>query len=177
MNIGIFGSAFNPPSLGHADAFEQALDTFDEIWLVPSRAHATKGKITCINTRLKMIEAFLADLQSKDARFNKVRLVDAEDEITSNQGSVYTYQLLDHLASRHKDETFAFLCGEDNYDNFHEFKNADYIQSKWQLFKLLERTTIRSSVIRQRIADGEEVGTLTTKGVIKLITEKKLYNH
>ena len=42
MNVAIFGSAFDPPTLGHADAVQFLLETkkFDQVWLVPSFRHA-----------------------------------------------------------------------------------------------------------------------------------------
>ena len=36
LKIAVFGSAFNPPHMGHADVVTQALAHFDRVILVPN---------------------------------------------------------------------------------------------------------------------------------------------
>ena len=57
--IGVFGSAFDPPTLGHQDVLQQAAGHFDRILLVPSASHAFNKKSQPFVTRLALLEVFV----------------------------------------------------------------------------------------------------------------------
>ena len=59
--IAIFGSAFNPPSLGHKSVIE-SLSHFDLVLLEPSIAHAWGKNMLDYPTRCKMVDAFIKDM-------------------------------------------------------------------------------------------------------------------
>ncbi len=61
--IAVFGSAFNPPSLGHKSVIE-SLSHFDLILLVPSISHAWGKQMLSYEIRCELIDAFIHDLQS-----------------------------------------------------------------------------------------------------------------
>ncbi|WP_181318353.1 adenylyltransferase/cytidyltransferase family protein [Photobacterium kishitanii] len=170
-SIAIFGSAFNPPTLGHADAISQVCEHFDEVWLIPSRAHATKTTMLDIDSRMAMILLFIDDLRS--AKINNLKLHDAESGI--NEKPIYTYKLLEHLSNKYKDCDFTFLCGEDNFKNFSSFKKSSYIESNWEIKELLERNDIRSTLVRANCKANTSIEKLVTKSVERYISHHGLY--
>lgn len=61
--IGILGSAFNPPTLGHLDVLEQARQQFDLILLVPSAAHAFSKPMLSFHHRVAMCQQLVHSVQ------------------------------------------------------------------------------------------------------------------
>ena len=58
MKIAVFGSAFNPPSLGHKSVIER-LSHFDKVLLVPSLSHAWGKEMLPFDTRIDMVLTFI----------------------------------------------------------------------------------------------------------------------
>ncbi|MCV5855789.1 hypothetical protein OFN53_34760, partial [Escherichia coli] len=73
--IAIFGSAFNPPSLGHKSVIE-SLSHFDLVLLEPSIAHAWGKNMLDYPTRCKMVDVFI-----KDMGLSNVQRSDAEQAL------------------------------------------------------------------------------------------------
>ena len=67
MNIAIFGSAFNPPTLGHADAIAWLTESgqFDQIWLVPAFKHAFAKDMLDYRKRIALLAKFVTDLANQ----------------------------------------------------------------------------------------------------------------
>ena len=70
--IAVVGSAYNPPTLGHADVIEQALGQADAVWLVPAYHHAWGKAMAPYDQRCAMAEALLADLAEPRVRLMAV---------------------------------------------------------------------------------------------------------
>ena len=56
--IAVFGSAFNPPSLGHKSVID-SLSHFDLVLLVPSISHAWGKQMLSYEIRCELIDAFI----------------------------------------------------------------------------------------------------------------------
>lgn len=171
MKIGIFGSAFNPPTLGHYNAICQSLLVCDKVLLVPSFKHAFNKEMLSFDIRCKMTQSFIDDLF-----INKnVQLSTVEKDIGIIDEPIYTYNLLDYFSEKDSDNEYIFLCGEDNFYNFDKFKNYEYILSKWKVHCLKENSKIRSTLIRNNLINNISINNLTSKTVIKIIEENNLY--
>jgi nicotinate-nucleotide adenylyltransferase len=105
--IGVLGSAFNPPHLGHLALAQEALWQLrlDEVILVPT-GHAPHKRI--------------ADDPGREARMEMTRLAAAEDERFSvsaleveREGPSYTYETLEALAEKRADRELVFVMGAD----------------------------------------------------------------
>jgi nicotinate-nucleotide adenylyltransferase len=105
--IGVLGSAFNPPHLGHLALAQEALWQLglDEVILVPT-GHAPHKRI--------------ADDPGRAARMEMTRLAAAEDERFSvsaleveREGPSYTYETLEALAEARADRELVFVMGAD----------------------------------------------------------------
>jgi nicotinate-nucleotide adenylyltransferase len=105
--IGVLGSAFNPPHLGHLALAQEALWQLGlgEVVLVPT-GHAPHKRI--------------ADDPGREARMEMTRLAAAEDDRFSvsaleveREGASYTYETLEALAEERADRELVFVMGAD----------------------------------------------------------------
>jgi nicotinate-nucleotide adenylyltransferase len=105
--IGVLGSAFNPPHLGHLALAQEALFQLDldEVVLVPT-GHAPHKRI--------------AEDPGREARMEMTRLAAADDDRFSvsaleveREGPSYTYETLEALAEERADTELVFVMGAD----------------------------------------------------------------
>jgi nicotinate-nucleotide adenylyltransferase len=105
--IGVLGSAFNPPHLGHLALAQEALWQLglEEVVLVPT-GHAPHKRI--------------ADDPGREARMEMTRLAAADDSRFSvsaleveREGPSYTYETLEALAEERPDRKLVFVMGAD----------------------------------------------------------------
>lgn len=105
--IGVLGSAFNPPHLGHLALAQEALWQLGlaEVILVPT-GNAPHKRI--------------ADDPGREARMEMTRLATADDDRFSvsslevdREGPSYTYETLEALAKEQADRKLVFVMGAD----------------------------------------------------------------
>lgn len=160
--IGVFGSAFNPPTLGHLDVLKQASSEFDLILLVPSVSHAFTKKMLPFDVRIELLEIFAANVYIPECKLEVCKLeVDMLQQFPNKP--VYTYDLLEALEEHYKGKAqLGFIRGPDNADpqTWQRFYKAEEIGQRWTLFTAEERVQVRSTLIRERIqtlsASGKE---------------------
>ena len=157
MKIGIFGSAFNPPTLGHADGVIQLADLFDEVWLVPSYAHAFGKQMVDFDKRCLMVDAFCEEMNAQSVATKGCYI---EKEIVEPGKPVYSFDLLSALSERYQEHEFYLAIGIDNADGFDAFYKADEIKARWGIVVAQERKPIRSTLVRERIKAGQGIQDL-----------------
>ncbi|WP_176428628.1 nicotinate-nicotinamide nucleotide adenylyltransferase [Vibrio sp. V09_P4A23P171] len=167
--IAVFGSAFNPPSLGHKSVIE-SLSHFDLILLVPSISHAWGKQMLSYEIRCELIDAFIHDLQS-----DKIQRSIVEEELQQPGQSVTTHAVLSLLQKQLPDADITFVMGPDNLFNFAKFYKAQDILQRWSVMACPEKVAIRSTDIRQRLAENLDITDLTTISVRKILQQRKLY--
>lgn len=153
--IAIFGSAFNPPTLGHLSLLEK-LSHFDLVLLVPSFSHAWGKKMADFDLRCYWIELFI-----KDAKLANLSLCTDEKHIFSGD-AVTTWALLSHLENQYSNADLSFVIGPDNLINFNKYYRAKDILSKWNILSLPETVNIRSTHIRAALENNQSIEKLTT---------------
>lgn len=167
--IAVFGSAFNPPSLGHKSVID-SLDHFDRILLVPSISHAWGKKMLDYDIRCQLIEAFINDIGS-----SKVELCKIEQELVTPGNSVTTYAVLTKVEEIFPHADITFVIGPDNLLNFDKFYKSSEILQRWSIMVCPERIPVRSTEIRRRLSDNSEISGLTTPSVEGLLKRLKVY--
>ncbi len=174
MRLALFGSAFNPPTLGHADAIAYLLacqPAFDQILLLPSFAHAFGKEMLDYNHRLAMLELFIRDLANE-----KVKILAIEHQLQQPGKAVYTYDVLAYLqAEVYPDDELVFCMGPDNQANWHKFYRSDEIDQNWQKLVVPERIQVRSSLVREMVKNGSDTRDMLTPGVHSYIQKHSLY--
>ena len=169
MKIAVFGSAFNPPSLGHKSVIER-LGHFDNVLLVPSISHAWGKSMLPYEIRLEMIAAFIADLNLENVELSTV-----EKEIYIPEQSVTTFSLLNSLQKKNPNADITFIIGPDNLMNFAKFYKSDEIVQRWGVMACPETLPVRSTDIRNTRLSGGDISDLTTASVQRYIVERHLY--
>lgn len=168
--IAVFGSAFNPPTLGHKSVIE-SLDHFDRILLVPSIAHAWGKAMLDYSLRCRLLEAFIGDLA-----LPRVELAAVEPQILLPEQSVTTYSLLNFLQQQWPEAQLTFVIGPDNLFQFAKFYQAQEILQRWSVMACPEKIKVRSTDIRQCLQEKKEISTLTTPAVAALLKQLNGYS-
>jgi nicotinate-nucleotide adenylyltransferase len=155
--IGVLGSAFNPPHLGHLALAQEALWQLDldEVVLMPTgeaphkRIHDDPGR----ELRLAMTRLAAAD----DHRFS-VSTLEVERD-----GPSYTFETLELLADEKREPDLVFVMGAD---------------AAVGLATMLEMPQfgVSSSSVRERAAAGRPLRYLVPETVARFIEEKGIYS-
>ena len=98
---------------------------------------------------------------SNSSKLNYVTL----KETTKTDGAVTTWQVLNHLQSKHPNAHLTFVIGPDNLLNFHKFHQSDAILKRWDVLSCAETVSIRSTQIREKLSRGEDISHLTTQSL------------
>ena len=146
--IGVFGSAFDPPTLGHLDVIKQAETKCCLILLVPCIRHPFAKKTLSFESRLKLLHAFVADISIS----TKVEISEVEKELCVQKPGayVYTYDVMHFLEKIFTVPPLMFIRGPDNAlkERWRLFYRYQHIEQRWALFTASERVDIRSSSVR-----------------------------
>ncbi|WP_299013301.1 nicotinate-nicotinamide nucleotide adenylyltransferase [uncultured Photobacterium sp.] len=169
-SIAVFGSAFNPPSLGHKSVLER-LWHFDRVLLLPSYAHAWGKAMIDYDARCELVEAFIDDLALPNLELSRL-----EKEMAVGDESITTFAVLTELQTRMPEAELTFVVGPDNFLSFSKFYKSDEILSKWQILACPETVKIRSTIIRDNIVKSRSISHLTTKKVARMLTDKAHYS-
>ena len=167
--IAVFGSAFNPPSLGHKSVIE-SLVHFDRILLVPSIAHAWGKTMLDYDIRCQLVEVFINDLAIEQVELSLV-----EQSLYTPGESVTTYAVLKKLQESHPTADITFVIGPDNFFKFSSFYKSDEITERWSVMACPEKVKVRSTDIRNAIINGDDFANLSTKSVTNILQDGGLY--
>jgi nicotinate-nucleotide adenylyltransferase len=195
--IGVLGSAFNPPHLGHLALAQEALWQLDldEVLLVPTgeaphkRIHDDPGR----ELRLAMTRLAAAD----DPRFTVSTLE------VGREGPSYTYETLELLAREREEPDLVFVMGADAAVGFESWREPRRVVQLARLAvarrsgiseadvgavmrgvsaegkaTMLEMPQfgVSSSAVRERAAAGRPLRYLVPEAVARFIEEKGIYS-
>ena len=119
--IGVLGSAFNPPHLGHLALAQEAAWQLDlsEVILVPTGQAPHKR---------------IADDPGREVRMEMTRLAAADDDRFSvsaleveRDGPSYTYETLEALAQERGDRELVFVMGADAAVGLESWRNPERV--------------------------------------------------
>ncbi|HEY3435170.1 MAG TPA: nicotinate-nucleotide adenylyltransferase [Solirubrobacterales bacterium] len=194
--IGVLGSAFNPPHLGHLALAQEALWQLglDEVVFVPTGQAPHKR---------------IAEEPGREARMEMTRLAAAEDSRFSvsaleveREGPSYTYETLEALAEDRADTQLVFVMGADAAVGLESWRNPGRVVelaslavarragvSETDVAAVLhslgadERATmlempqfgVSSSAVRERAKQGRPLRYLVPDAVASFIDEKGIY--
>lgn len=194
--IGILGSAFNPPHLGHLALAQEALWQLglDEVILVPTGQAPHKRIADDPGRELRLTMTRLA--ATDDGRFT-VSPLEVERE-----GPSYTYETLELLAEQRGDTELVFVMGADAAVGLESWREPERVVELARLavarragvsdaevaatmrsLGAAERCTmlempqfgVSSSAVRERAAAGRPLRYLVPEPVARFIEEKGIY--
>lgn len=194
IRTGIFGGSFNPIHTGHLALAKAVLEQcrLDEVWLMVSPQNPLKqGSTDLLDDRLRLLMARAA-LHGEES----VRASDYEMHLPKPS---YTWNTLQKLKTDYADCQFVLLMGGDNWLLFHRWYRAEdilrefhivvYPRSKGEFDACLplephqekamesdsvvivdaELLPVSSTMIRQRVRNGESIAGLVPKSIETLI--------
>ncbi len=195
--IGVLGSAFNPPHLGHLALAQEALWQLGlgEVVLVPTGEAPHKRILDDPGRELRLTMTRLA--AADDSRFAVSSLeVDRE-------GPSYTYETLELLAGERPDTELVFVIGADAAVGLESWRRPERVVELARLAvarragvsdadvgaamrslgaagraTMLEMPQfgVSSSAVRERAAAGRPLRYLTPEAVARFIEEKEIYS-
>jgi nicotinate-nucleotide adenylyltransferase len=123
MNIAILGGSFDPPHRGHAIVARRLLklNNFDEVWFMPLFAHPFSKNLSHSSKRLEMTKL----LESGNIKVS-------DFEIRKKTIS-YTIDTLRFLSKNNSQNTFYWVIGTDQVDDFTKWKKWKEIINNFRL--------------------------------------------
>ncbi len=164
-NIAVFGSAFNPPTLGHASVL-QRLVHFDLVLLVPSFAHAWGKTMAPFESRCQWLQLFVDELGLRNLQICQI-----ESQLAETRDTVTTFELLKALSAQYPNDSLTFVMGPDNLLNFNKFSNYQNILNQWNVLTCPQTHNIRSTQIREALKMGKSIDYLTTPRLSQRLQE------
>ncbi len=195
--IGVLGSAFNPPHLGHLALAQEALWQLglSEVILVPTGQAPHKRIVDDPGRELRMAMTRLA--AADDQRFSVSSLeVDRE-------GPSYTYETLEMLAAERGETDLVFVMGADAAVGLESWRESERVVARARLAvarragisdaevaavlrslgaegraTMLEMPQfgVSSSAVRERARTGRPLRYLVPEAVARFIEERGLYS-
>ena len=194
--IGILGSAFNPPHLGHLALAQEALWQLglSEVTLMPTGEAPHKRIVDDPGRELRLAMTRLA--AADDPRFSVSTLE------TERAGPSYTYETLERLGSEKGDRELVFVMGADAAVGLESWREPERVVELARLAvarrsgvsdsdvaavmrslgcdgraTMLEMPEfgVSSSVVRERAAAGRPLRYLVPEPVARFIEEKDVY--
>ncbi|PSU26007.1 nicotinate-nicotinamide nucleotide adenylyltransferase [Photobacterium phosphoreum] len=157
--LAVFGSAFNPPSLGHRSVLER-LGQFDKVLLLPSYQHAWGKVMLDYSARCDLVRAFISDIGQSNLELSTL-----EQQIAIDDNAVTTFAVLNALQLDHPDSDITFVIGPDNFLSFDRFYKAGEILKQWQVMACPETVPVRSTLIREALLNNKDISHYTTPTV------------
>lgn len=159
----------------------------EELWFVVSPQNPLKQRSSLLadRHRLQMVRVAIEENY-------KMRACDVEFHLPIPS---YTVVTLAHLREQYPDREFCLIMGSDNMENFHKWRNYEYILENYQIYVYprpghvncelashpnvhlvdVPMMDISSSYIRERIKQKRSVEYLLTEPVYKYLTEMHFY--
>ena len=195
--LGVLGSAFTPPHLGHLALAQEALWQLglSEVVFVPTGEAPHKRIVDDPGREQRLAMTRLA--ASDDPRFD-VSTVEVDRE-----GPSYAYETLEVLAERNADRELVFVMGADAAVGLESWRRPERVAELARLaiarragvadeevaavlrsIGAEDRATmlempqfgVSSSAVRERAAAGRPLRYLTTEPVARFIEEKRIYS-
>lgn len=123
MKIAILGGSFDPPHVGHMLVAAQVkkLLNIDKVWLMPTFSHPFQKSLSPAKDRLAMTKLLEDD-----------QIIASDFEIVK-KGVSYTINTLDQLSKLHPLDTFFWIIGSDQIDDFPKWNRWEEIIQKYHL--------------------------------------------
>lgn len=184
--IGILGGTFDPPHLGHLIIANEALDQLglDEVKFMPNYEppHKERHSGTTIDDRLTMLERAING--HPDFSLETIELYQA--------GRSYTFHTMKALKEKNPDVDYYFIIGADMVEYLPHWYKIDELVKLVQFvgtnrptyrlkspypvsFIKVPMIDISSSMIRDRVKQGNSIKYLIPDPVIRYIEENHLY--
>ncbi len=190
-NIGLYFGTFNPIHVGHLIIANHMVEysDLDEIWMVVTPHNPFKKKSSLLDNHHRLEMVYKATQAYE-------KIIPSDIEFNLPQPN-YTINTLVHLSEKFPKHQFNLIMGEDNLKSLHKWKNYEAILEDYQVYvypRISEGNTITalinhpkiqkvdapiiqvsSTMIRNAVKEGKNVGPLLAKEVWQYIDEMNFY--
>lgn len=195
--IAIFGGSFNPPINSHITLAKEIMNKFNSIEkliFVPVSTRYQKQDLAQDEHRYNMLKLIC----------NKEEMLQVSDIELKQEKQLYTIQTLDIFKQKYKDYDIYFVMGTDNLKELETWKEAERLLNEYKiivlerdndnLLQMLQKNSflnkykdslikieginkifLSSTMIREKIKNGEEVEQFIDEDVLEYIKENGLY--
>ena len=195
--IAIFGGSFNPPINSHVFLAKQILDKFQKIEkliFVPVSTKYQKQELIEDKYRYNMLKIIC----------DKEERIEVSDIEMTTDKQLYTIQTLDIFKEKYKENDIYFVMGTDNLKEIEMWKESERLLKNYKIIVLereddkleniiknskllrkyknslikidgIDKIFLSSTMIRNRIKNGENVEEFIDEEVLRYIKENKLY--
>ncbi len=195
--IAVFGGSFNPPINSHIFLAKQILDKCKEIEkliFVPVSTKYQKQELIKDEHRYNMLKIICENEE-------KLEVSDIE---LKKEKQLYTIETLDFFKGMYKEHDIYFVMGTDNLKEVETWKDAERLLEDYKIIILerendkldeiiennkflrdksqslikiddINRIFLSSTMIRDKIKNGEDVKEFIDEDVLEYIKENKLY--
>ena len=114
MRIGVYVGSFDPIHTGHIKVMDYLIDNdyLDKIIILPTLNYWNKNDLTDVELRYEMLKLIKRDYLIVDNVNNRYK---------------YTYEILDVLNKKYKEDELFLVISADNIISFDKWKNVDDI--------------------------------------------------
>ncbi len=158
QKIGLFFGSFNPIHIGHLAMANSMAENTDlkKVWFVVSPQNPLKPSKGLLHEfdRFDLVKAAIADNL-------KFEVSDVEFHLPKPSYTIFT---LANLREKHPDKDFKLILGEDNLENFTQWKNYEEILNQFGLY-VYPRPTALSGKARPHVTNSP----LTSHAHVKMI--------
>ena len=195
--IAVFGGSFNPPINSHISLAKQILDKFQKIEkliFVPVSTKYQKQELIEDKHRYNMLEIVCQ---------KEEKLEVSNIEMTTDK-QLYTIQTLDIFKEKYKENDIYFVMGTDNLKEIKTWRESERLLKNYKIIVLerendkleniieesnllteyknslikidgIDKIFLSSTMIRDKIKNGQNIEEFIDKEVLKYIKENKLY--
>lgn len=186
MKIGVFVGSFNPVHKGHIKIVRDIIDNnyLDIVFIAPTHNYWDKNNLIDLKHRINMVKFYETDRIKVLEEFNNLP---------------YTYQLMNEMKKKYKNDEFYLIIGADNIITFDKWKKYKellklgliiykrndidinhYLKALNKTDKVIvidqvDNIDISSTKIRQNINNHEVLKTMLDKEVLDYIIKNNLY--
>lgn len=183
QRLGFFGGCFNPPTIAHYELALKAVEKakLDKLYFVPMGDYYKKDGLIPAEDRFQMLELMVKDIDKLEV--SRIQM-DQKKELQA----VDTFRIINQKFNNSQN---FFIMGSDNFKQIRTWKNSEELLNSYDYIVLSRGEyenkdvividtlpslkDISSSLVRNKIFNGENIQELVTKNVEKYISEKKLY--
>jgi nicotinate-nucleotide adenylyltransferase len=170
MRIGIYGGAFNPFHRSHLAVMQYALakSKLGELRVIPAWEHAFGKDMAPFEDRYQM-----ACRGAQYAFDSRVMVSDVERKLQTK----YTVDLVDHLVKTEPNKKWVLIVGPDAPATFPTWHRWEDLAKMVEILVVPEQGTVRSTLVREAAAKGDEGGLrgMIHVPVLTYIKAKGLY--
>lgn len=195
--IAIFGGSFNPPINSHIILAKEIIDKFnliEKLIFVPVSTKYQKEDLIQDEHRYNMLK-LICDKEDK---------LEVSDIELKEEKQLYTIQTLDIFKEKYEDYNIYFIMGTDNLKELETWRNPEKILSEYKVIVLerdndnlsdilqknsflnkykdslikvegINKISLSSTMIREKIKNGEDVKQFIDEDVLEYIRENNLY--